>query len=194
QRVRALDALGGGLGYEAVLLSTCNRVELYLGRSPAAGAPEGDPVDFLAGFHGLPAEDVRPHLYARRDGDAVRHLFRVAASLDALIGGEAQIAGQVKVAYEQALQQGRTGPLLNALFPHARRVARRVRTETGIAHGHVSVSSAAIEYVREVFDHFGDKAVLVIGAGKMGELTLRHLRRLRPARMLGTNRSPEKAA
>src|SRR4029077_9730177 len=80
------------------------------------------------------------------------------------------------------------------LFPHARRVAKRVRTETGISQGHVSVSSAAVEYVREVFDHFGDKTILVIGAGKMGELTLRHLRQLRPQRIWVTNRSPDRAA
>src|SRR5439155_900053 len=83
--------------------------------------------------------------------------------------------------------------LLNALFQHARAVARRVRTETGIAHGHVSVSSAAVDYVRAVFDHFGDKTVLVIGAGKMGELTLRHLKQLRPKHILVTNRGPAEA-
>src|SRR4029079_5895603 len=85
------------------------------------------------------------------------------------------------------------GPLLHALFQHARLAARRVRTETGIARGHVSVSSAAVEYVRQVFEHFHDKTVLVIGAGKMGELTLKHLRELQPRRIWVTNRSPEKA-
>ncbi len=85
------------------------------------------------------------------------------------------------------------GRALHALFPHARQVAKRVRTETGIARGHVSVSSVAVDYVRQVFDHFGDKTILVIGAGKMGELTLRHLRELKPRRILVTNRSPEKA-
>jgi glutamyl-tRNA reductase len=195
---RALDQLKGPLGYEAVVLSTCNRVELYLGLVVGGSAapdvtPAGDAADFLAGFHGLPADQLRQHIYLHRNQAAVRHLFRVASSLDSMLVGEGQIAGQVKRAYERALQQSSTGPLLNALFPHARRVARRVRTETGIAHGHVSVSSAAVEYVREVFDHFGDKKILVIGAGKMGELTLRHLRQLRPWRIWVTNRSPEKA-
>jgi glutamyl-tRNA reductase len=192
---RALDTLSGRLGYEAVLLSTCNRVELYAGRAQTSSvsAPPADLTDFLAEFHGIPAEEVRPHLYVRQQLDAIRHLFRVAASLDSLIVGEGQIAGQVKNAYDRALQQGSTGPLLNTLFPHARRVAKRVRTETGISQGHVSVSSAAVDYVREVFDHFGDKTILVIGAGKMGELTLRHLRDLQPHRILVTNRSPEKA-
>ena len=124
----------------------------------------------------------------------MRHLFRVAASLDSLIVGEGQIAGQVKKAYELATTRGSVGPLLHALFQHARQVAKRVRTETGIARGHVSVSSVAVDYVRQVFDHFGDKTILVIGAGKMGELTLRHLKELQPQRILVTNRSPEKAA
>ncbi len=192
QRGRALDRLAGQLGHEAVLLSTCNRVELYLAPL-SGGAPAEPPIDFLAQFHGLPAEEVRPHLYVHNGTQAVRHLFRVAASLDSMLVGEGQIAGQVKKAYDLALQQEATGPLLNALFPHARRVARRVRTETGISQGHVSVSGAAVEYVKEVFDHFGDKTVLVIGAGKMGELTLRHLRALSPRRILVTNRSPDRA-
>jgi glutamyl-tRNA reductase len=192
QRARALELLAGRLGHEAVILGTCNRVELYV--APLPGTVSAEPViDFLAAFHGLPADEVRPHLYVHPGPQAVRHLFRVAASLDSMLVGEGQIAGQVKKAYDQALQQEATGPLLNALFPHARRVAKRVRTETGISLGHVSVSGAAVEYVKEVFDHFGDKTVLVIGAGKMGELTLKHLRALQPRRILVTNRSPDKA-
>jgi glutamyl-tRNA reductase len=125
--------------------------------------------------------------------DGVRHLFRVAASLDSLIIGEGQIVGQVKAAFEAARSLGSTGPLLNALYQHAQKTAKRVRTETGIAEGHVSVSSVAVDYVRQVFDHFGDKTVLVIGAGKMGRLTLKHLHNLHPKQILVTNRSPEKA-
>jgi glutamyl-tRNA reductase len=117
----------------------------------------------------------------------------VAASLDSLIVGEGQISGQVKRAYELAQGHGSAGPLMHALFRHARQVARRVRSETGISQGHISVSSVAVDYVRQVFDHFGDKTILVIGAGKMGELTLRHLRQLRPRKIVVTNRSPAKA-
>ena len=192
---RALDRLIERLGCEAVLLSTCNRVELYLGRGPGEeGDFDPDAVAaLLAELHGLPAGDVRPHLYAHRDADAVRHLFRVAASLDSMIIGEGQIAGQVKKAYELAQEHGCVGALMHALMRQARQVAKRVRTETGIARGHVSVSSAAVEYVRQVFDHFGDKTILVIGAGKMGELTLRHLYALQPQRIVVTNRNPEKA-
>jgi len=136
---------------------------------------------------------ILPHLDEHADADAVRHLCRVAASLDSLIVGEGQIAGQVRQAFELARKLGTTGPLLNTLVPHALRTAKRVRTETGISQGHVSVSSVAVDYVRQVFDHFGDKTVLVIGAGKMGRLTLKHLRELRPGRILVTNRSPQKA-
>ncbi len=191
---RALDELSRRYDCEAVILSTCNRVELYLAAVAAASKLTADQViHFLSEFHGVPPEAIQPHLYTHHHGDAVRHLFRVIASLDSMIIGEGQIAGQVKKAYEQAQERGTAGPLLHALFQHARQVARRVRTETGIARGHVSVSSAAVDYVRQVFDHFGDKTILVIGAGKMGELTLRHLRELRPGKILVTNRSPEKA-
>jgi glutamyl-tRNA reductase len=110
-----------------------------------------------------------------------------------LIVGEGQIAGQVKKAYEAAQGAGTAGVMLHALFQQALNVAKRVRSETGISKGHVSVSSVAVDYVRQVHDHFGDKTILVIGAGKMGALTLKHLRELKPERILVTNRSPEKA-
>ncbi len=192
--VRALEELNARYGAEAVILSTCNRVELYLARPGAVQGPDAELlIEFLAEFHSIVRADFETFLYRHQDADAVRHLFRVAASLDSLIVGEGQIAGQVRRAYELARQHETVGPLLNALFQTAARVAGRVRSETGIAHGRVSVSSAAVDYVRQVFDHFGDKIILVIGAGKMGELTLKHLRQLRPYRILVTNRSPEKA-
>lgn len=191
----ALAELPARYGAEAVVLGTCNRVELYLSR-PETAAPLHTPLiaEYLGEVHRLPAEAVRPHLYEHADEAAARHLFRVASGLDSVVIGEGQIVGQVKEAYESALRIGATGPLLNALFPAAIRVSKRVRTETGLAEGHVSVSSAAVEFVRQVFDHFHDKTVLVIGAGKMGRLTLNHLRELNPARVLVTNRSPAKAA
>jgi glutamyl-tRNA reductase len=195
---RALEELNVRYGCEAVILSTCNRVELYLGR-PAAPDPNLliPDVELIAEFlgetHQLAPHVIRPHLYEQRDQLAVRHLFRVAASLDSMIVGEGQIAGQVKQAYELAQDRATAGPLLHTLFQHAHHVAKRVRTETGIARGHVSVSSVAVDYVRQVFAHFGDKNILVIGAGKMGELTLRHLKELKPRRIFVTNRSPEKA-
>ncbi len=184
----ALAELTAGRADEAVVLSTCNRVEVY-----SVGAAF-DAAAFLASGRGLSPAEVAPHLYTHENDAAVRHLVRVAASLDSLVVGEGQIAGQVKHAFEQARAAGATGPLLNALVPHALRAAKRVRTETGIAHGHVSVSSVAVDYVRQVFDHFGDKTVLVIGAGKMARLTLTHLKALAPKAILVTNRSPAKAA
>ena len=190
----ALSEINSRYGFEAVIVSTCNRVEVYAARAGARVPPDADLLaEFLAEFHGLPLPELRGHLYDRVNAEAVHHLFRVVSSLDSLIVGEGQIAGQVKRAYEAAQEQATAGPVLHPLFQHAHNVAKRIRTETGIARGHVSVSSVAVDYVRQVFDHFDDKTVLVIGAGKMGELTLKHLRDLRPERILVTNRSPEKA-
>jgi len=151
----ALDDLADRHGCEAVILGTCNRVEIYVARPGEAQAPDADAIaEFLAQAHHTSIEHVRQHLYTFREAEAVHHLFRVTASLDSLIIGEGQIAGQVKTAYEQAQMCGTAGPLLHALFQQARVVAKRVRTETGIARGHVSVSSAAVDYVRQVFDRF----------------------------------------
>lgn len=191
---RALDQLSARFDCEAVVLSTCNRIELYVGRADESFEADGELLaEFLAEFHGLPVGDVQAGLYSLRQEAGVRHLFRVVASLDSMIVGEGQIAGQVKRAYETARLQGTLGPLLNGLFQHARLVGKRVRRETGLAKGRVSVSSAAIAYVREVFDRLDDKTALVIGAGKMGELTLGQLKLLGLRRILVTNRSPERA-
>lgn len=192
---KAVADLAARFGAEAAILSTCNRVEVAVARSPGEEPWDaGLAAEFLSEVHGVPASTVRPLLVEHANAHAVRHLFRVAASLDSLVIGEGQIAGQVKAAYEQARRLNATGPLLNALFPAALRVAKRVRTETGITKGHVSVPSVAVDYVRQVFDHFADKTVLVIGAGKMGRLTLKHLTALGPGRITVTNRSPDKAA
>ncbi len=190
----ALREIEARYGCEAVILSTCNRVEMYVARQDPLPLPEtGVWSEFLGEIHRLPADAIRPHLYVRENQEAITHLFRVAASLDSLIVGEGQIAGQVKQSYEAARDLGSAGPILHALFQQANAVAGKVRTDTGISKGHVSVSSVAVDYVRQVFDHFDDKTILVIGAGKMGELTLKHLRQLAPKQILVTNRSPEKA-
>jgi glutamyl-tRNA reductase len=191
---RALAELPARYGAEAVVLGTCNRVELYIARTDT-DAPIHSPLiaEFLAEIHGVPAEEIRTHLYEHPDEDAVRHLFRVASGLDSVVIGEAQIAGQVKEAFEFAQKAGATGPLLNALLPAAIRVSKRVRTETGLGAGHASVSSAAVDFLLTVFDTFTDKTVLVIGAGEMGRLTLNHIRDLHPARVLTINRNLEKS-
>lgn len=193
-RDRATAELASRYGAEAVVISTCNRVEMYVARQPGESPLTPDlAAEFLAETHRVPTSAVAPLLYSHADPAAVRHLFRVTASLDSLIVGEGQIAGQVKQAFDAGQKLGTTGPFLNALFPAALRAAKRVRTETKISQGHVSVSSVAVDYVRQVFDHFSDKTVLVIGAGKMGRLTLKHLQHLKPGKILVTNRSPEKA-
>ena len=194
KRARALVDLSARYGCEVAIISTCNRVELYLAKPEGGLPPDCDLMaEFLGEFHAMPSQEIRPYLYDYTDSAAVQHLFRVTASLDSLIVGEGQIAGQVRQSFETAQKAGATGPLLNALFPHAVKAAKRARTETGIAQGHVSVSSVAVDYVRQVFDRFDDKTILVIGAGKMGQLTLKHLRELQPKKILVTNRSPEKA-
>jgi len=190
----ALDRLGREYDCEAVILSTCNRVEIYMGR-PDDGK-DLNPASiskFIGSFHGVDADELNKHLTIRQGLEAARHLFRVAGSLDSLVLGEGQISGQVKLAYQTAKELGAAGPVLHALFQQARAVAKRIRTETGISQGHVSVSSVAVDYVREVFDKFDDKTIAVLGAGKMGELTLKSLRELFPGTILICNRSPAKA-
>jgi glutamyl-tRNA reductase len=190
----ALAELAARFGCESAILSTCNRVEVYIARAGSEVAPNADLItEFIAEFHKTTYDQIHNHVYAVADQEAVRHLFRVASSLDSLVVGEGQIAGQVKRAYETAHVIGTAGIVLHSLFQQAHGVAKRVRSETGITRGHVSVSSVAVDYVRQVHDHFDDKTILVIGAGKMGALTLKHLRALKPQRILVTNRSPEKA-
>jgi glutamyl-tRNA reductase len=181
-------------GLEVAILNTCNRVELYLASPLESTSLEAsNVVEFFSDFHRLPLDKVKAHLYQHELQAAVRHLFRVVSGLDSLVLGEGQIAGQVKEAVELAQERGSLGPVLHALFQHGLQTAKRVRSQTGIGRGHVSVSSVAIDYVREVFDHFGDKTVLVIGAGKMAELTLTQLAHLQPRSILVANRSPERA-
>jgi glutamyl-tRNA reductase len=192
---KAVAALAQRLGGEAAILNTCNRVELYAVPGQDLPLPSGEAlVRFLAEQHGLPADDVRHAVACLEGPPALRHLFRVAASLDSVVLGEVQIAGQVKAAYELGQQLGTVGPVLHAVFQHARQVAKRVHRETGLTQGKVSVASLAIDYLRQVFDHFTDKTVLIIGAGKIGALTLRQLAGLHPKAVLLTNRNADRAA
>lgn len=181
-------------GVEAVLLSTCNRVEIY-----AATERETEPTldqiaNFLARFHDLDPTEVIGHLYRHSDDAAVGHLFTVAASLDSMVLGEPQILAQVKDAYQTATQQDNTGPLMHAVFQAALRVARRVATETAIHQRRVSIPSVAVaDFAREVFERFDDKEILVIGAGEMAEETLRYLQDEGAWRVTVVNRSFERA-
>ena len=189
----ALERANSELACEVVLLSTCNRVEFYLGGEGAPLPGSKELAEFWGRIYPVESLAIEPHLYCHEGHEAIRHLFRVTSSLDSMVLGEGQIAAQAKQALEAAQASGCAGPMLNALFQHARVIARRIRTETGIAKGHVSVSSLAVDFVSEVFDQFTDKTVAVIGAGKMGELTLKHLAELKPKRILVTNRNPDKA-
>ncbi|MEX2176271.1 MAG: glutamyl-tRNA reductase [Pirellulaceae bacterium] len=164
-------------GTEAVLLSTCNRVELYVAsESPETCPTHHDVIAFLAEFHGLEPLALFNDLFERTGEDFVRHLFTVAASLDSMVVGEAQILSQVKQAYELATSVAATGPLTNAAFQAALRVAKRVATETAIQQKRVSIPSVAVgDFASQLFETLADKQILVIGAGEMGEETLRYL-------------------
>ena len=162
---------------EAVLLSTCNRVELYFASETAEACPShNDAVNFLAEFHGLSPTDLFNELFEHTGEDFVRHLFTVAASLDSMVVGEAQILSQVKQAYELANSVAATGTITNSAFQAALRVAKRVASETAIQQKRVSIPSVAVaEFAKSIFERFDDKHVLVIGAGEMGEEALRYL-------------------
>ena len=194
RRDEGLDALARAFpGGEFVVLSTCNRVEVYAAGPPSAIPTTGALIDFLAHFHARSAESFAAHLVDHHDGHAVSHLFKVAASLESLVLGEGQILGQVREAYKAADARKAVGPILHSVFPHALRVGKLVREQTGMDKGKLSVASVAVDVARDVFDTFVDKTVLVIGAGKMGDLTLQHLSTLRPGSILVTNRNPERA-
>jgi glutamyl-tRNA reductase len=159
---------------EVMVLSTCNRVEVY-GVADAPGEARTLVFRSLCRHRGLDLGAVEPVLYTRLEADAVHHAFRVSASLDSMMIGEPQILGQVKEAFALAQACGTVGPQLHSLFSHAFNVAKRVRTETEIARHAVSVSFAAVELAKKIFDGLGGRAVLLVGAGKMSELASKHL-------------------
>jgi glutamyl-tRNA reductase len=160
---------------EAVVLSTCNRAELYVACDEVA-ATRDDLVGFVGDFHGIARADLAPHVYDVSDLDAARHLFRVAAGLDSLVVGEPQILGQVKEAHTVATGAHTVGPVLNRLFHSSFAVGKRVRTETGLGSGAVSVSYAAVALARKIFGDLAGRSVLVVGAGEMGKLTALHMK------------------
>jgi glutamyl-tRNA reductase len=172
----ALRAIAGrGSTREAVIVSTCNRAEVYAACDDAA-ATRADLVKFIGEFHGLAPGDVAPHLYHIADLDVARHLFRVSAGLDSLVVGEPQILGQVKEAHTVATDTQTAGPILNRLFHSSFAVGKRVRTETALGSGAVSVSYAAVALARKIFGDLSGRSVAVIGAGEMGKLTAMHMK------------------
>ena len=188
-RLRELPSI-----HEGVILSTCNRVEVVATAS-----------DHLVAFtsiknflgepkaHRVPGPLEEQHVYTYQGSDAVRHIFRVAASLDSMVVGEPQILGQLKQYYDAARQEGTVGTILHRLFHRSFSVAKRVRTETGIGSGAVSVSSVAVDLARRIFDRFDDKTVMLIGAGKMGDLMARHLISQGVKSLMVTNRTFDRA-
>ena len=162
---------------EAVLISTCNRMELYVASADDQECPtHQEVIHFLADFHGLDPIDLFDDVLERSGEDSIRHLFTVAASLDSMVVGEAQILSQVKQAYEMATAGDCTGPLTHAAFQASIRVAKRIANETAIHQNRVSIPSVAVaDFAKSIFESFHDKQVLVIGAGEMGEETLRYL-------------------
>ena len=178
---------------EGVILSTCNRVEVVAAASDSAMA-YNEIGRFLGEQkthgHGIALTE---HTYRYRGAEAVRHLFRVAASLDSMVVGEPQILGQLKQHYDAAQQAGSVGAILHRLFHRSFSVAKRVRSETGISSGAVSVSSIAVDLAKRIFDRFDDKTVMLIGAGKMGDLMARHLQNHGVRSLMITNRTFERA-
>lgn len=178
---------------EAVLISTCNRMEIYVAR-PVAGHPRFDDiVTFLSETQGLRPDEFTSRLYAYEDVEAVRHLFRMVSSLDSMVLGESQILAQAKEAFETARRVGTVGHTLESLFQRAFAVAKDIRTRTAIATGRVSVASTAVDLARQIFSRFDDKTIMMVGAGEMGELALTHLLETRPRALLVTNRTHERA-
>jgi glutamyl-tRNA reductase len=185
----ALTALMGRQNVrEAIILSTCNRVEVM------AESPDDRLIrEFLCEFHQISPDSVSKHIYSFKNADAIRHVFRVAASLDSMMVGEPQILGQVKEAYRIAADAGTVGMHLSALMNRAFAVAKKVRNETGISQSAVSVSFAAVELARKIFGDLTGKTVMIIGASKMGELAAKHLKRNGVSSVLVTNRTFERA-
>jgi glutamyl-tRNA reductase len=177
---------------EAAILSTCNRTELYAASHDPHAAKAL--TQFLSEYHGIPMDQVAPHLYSRLDEDVPMHLFRVASGLDSLVLGEPQILGQVREAFATSSVAGFAGPLLNGLFRAAIASGRRARTETEIGKGGFSVGHAAVDLARSIFGSLQSRTVLILGAGKMSELTAKHLVANGLQIVLVANRTYENAA
>ncbi|MFM8793729.1 MAG: glutamyl-tRNA reductase [Acidimicrobiales bacterium] len=176
---------------EVVVLSTCNRTEVYAVAERFHGAYD-DIRDFLCETSGMPAADITPHLYSQHDEAAVSHLFEVAAGLDSAVLGESEIVGQVRESWERAMGEGVSRSTLNLLFRHAIEVAKRARTETAISRSTASVSHAAVEMAEEILGSLRGRNVLVVGAGEMGEGVATALARAGAGGVVVANRSLER--
>jgi len=173
---------------ESVVLSTCNRSEIYIA-GDALDAAREEIIRFLSDYHQLPAESFTPHLFSFSEADVAQHLFRVAAGLDSLMVGEPQILGQVKDAFQAAAERRCTGPVLRKLFDWSFNVGKRVRSETALGEGAVSISYAAVQLAKKIFGRLGGRRVLVVGAGEISTLTAQHLRAQGVAEVAITSRT-----
>ncbi|MCH8289818.1 glutamyl-tRNA reductase [Candidatus Poribacteria bacterium] len=176
---------------ETVILSTCNRVEIY---ASTGRNDEGSVLfDFLSNYCQIDLQELKKFTYSYCELDAIRHLFRVSTSLDSMVVGEPQILGQVKEAYDRALSAEASGTVLNRLFAKAISVGKRIRTDTNIASGAVSISYAAVELAKKIFQSLNDKTVAILGAGEMSELTAQHLVDNGASKVIVANRTYEHA-
>ncbi|HEV3468523.1 MAG TPA: glutamyl-tRNA reductase [Pyrinomonadaceae bacterium] len=190
--LRAL--VDGEVVREGLIVSTCNRVEILAAAPTARSADAASRLgDFLGAARAVPVELFSGHLYTHADEAAVRHVFRVASSLDSMVVGEPQVLGQVRRAYSLAVEAGTAGRVLHRLVHHALRVAKRVRTETGIAASAVSLSYTAVELGKKIFGSLKGATVLLVGAGEMAELAAQHLAHAGASRLLVANRTYETA-
>ena len=193
QMEKPLNALIGLDGIiEGVIVSTCNRVEIYVTTRDIAGGI-ARVKRFLADYHNFPLETLENHVYALHGEEAIRHVFRVASSLDSMVVGEPQILGQIKTSYGYAAEYKSSGIILNRFLHKAFSVAKRVRTETKIASSAVSVAFAAVELARKIFSDLSDKTVMLIGAGEMCELAAKHFLNNGVRGLMVTNRTFERA-
>jgi glutamyl-tRNA reductase len=178
---------------EALILSTCNRVELLTVQEEGTTSEQPQMLQFLHDYLNVPPSDVQPHLYEFREREAIRHLFRVSSSLDSMVVGEPQILGQVKHAWSVGREVGAVKTTLDPLLQRAFSVAKRVRTETQIGSSTVSIASVAAELARKIFGSLSGKTVLLVGAGKMADLAARHLIQQGAKTLLVCNRTESRA-
>jgi glutamyl-tRNA reductase len=177
---------------EGLILSTCNRVEIYASVQDSVPGIEGI-KQFISDYHGLSREALERSLYVYPEAEGVRHTFRVASSLDSMVLGEAQILGQLKESFDLALKAKTTSTILNKLIKKAISVAKRVRTETKLAEGAVSISTAAVELAKKIFGELTGKNVMLLGAGEMAELAAQHLLGNGVKNIMVANRTFERA-
>src|SRR6516162_1116036 len=193
-RQAAEELRSRGLFHETLVLSTCNRSEVYGVPAEAAQQSAAALSSYLSNFHSVRLEQLDGSLYHQYDRHAVRHLFRVASGLDSMVLGEAEILGQVREAYRLAHESGATGPVLNRMFQGALEVGKRVRSETELGTRPMSVASAGVKLAERIFGKLGQRTALVLGAGMISEQVVSQLRDRNIARLYVMNRSRERAA